>query len=65
MDCMDIKIGIPSSDGKTFWRTIGTVFVNDETAVIGADNKPATFAIDYPKAQGIIVSRKKREEPNQ
>ena len=62
MKCLDIKIGISGADNKTFWKTIGTVFVSDNSVVTGTNDKPATFVIDYPKANGIIVERKKKEE---
>jgi len=62
MKCLDIKIGTPTGNGKSFWRTIGTVFVADECDVCGQHGKPATFCIDFPKANGIIVPRKDKEE---
>jgi len=62
MICMDLKIAKPSKDGQTFWRTIGTVFVSDDAVVTGTNNKPATFMIDYPHANGIIVKREKKDE---
>jgi len=62
MKCMDIKIGTPTGQGKSFWRTIGTVFVSDQCDVFGPGDKPATFTIDYPKCNGIIVERKPKEE---
>ena len=62
MKCCEMKIGIPSKDGQTFWRTIGTVFLPDETALVHQNGKPITFVIDYPKANGIIVPREKKEK---
>jgi len=62
MLCMDLKIGKPGAQGKTFWRTIGTVFVADDANVCGDNNKPATFVIDYPATNGIIVYRDEKEE---
>lgn len=62
MKCYDIKIAKPSGEGKTFWRTIGTVFLGDDATVKGTDDKPATFVIDYPKCNGIIVPRPEKKE---
>lgn len=61
MKCLDMKIGTPTGDGKSFWNTIGTVFVADDVNVIGANGKPATFAMPFPKVSGIIVERKPKE----
>lgn len=63
MICMDLKIAKPQKEGPAFWRTIGTVFVSDDSIVIGQENKPATFVIDYPACSGIIVLRQKKQEP--
>jgi len=62
MKCLDMKIGLKNKDGKTFWKTIGTVFVSDEVAKEAEKDKPITFAIDYPATNGIIVNRKEKEE---
>ncbi len=62
MICCDIKIGIPSRDSTTFWRTIGTVFMPDDAVLVHPNGKPITFVIDYPKANGIIVKREKKSE---
>jgi hypothetical protein len=61
MKLYDIKIGIKSGE-KTFWKTIGTVFTDDNAKVFGSNGKPATFNIDYPATQGIIT---KRETPDE
>ena len=61
MKLYDIKIGIKSGE-KTFWKTIGTVFADDNAKVFGSNGKPATFNIDYPATQGIIT---KRETPDE
>lgn len=61
MKCLDMKIAKPTGEGKAFWRTIGTVFVGDDSEVTGQDGKPITFVIDFPKANGIIVPREKKE----
>lgn len=57
MKLYDIKMAVPGTEGKTFWRTIGTIFASDQTHIAGAGNKPAGFAIDYPSARGIVVPR--------
>ena len=62
MQILDIKVGIPSGNGKSFWHTIGTVFVSDDSVVKGTGDKPATFVIDYPATNGIIVYRDEKEE---
>lgn len=62
MKCMDLKIAKPTGEGKSFWRTIGTVFVADDAVVKGVGDKPATFVIDYPKCNGIIVNREPKKE---
>ena len=62
MICMDLKIAKPNKEGPAFWRTIGTVFVSDESVVIGQGDKPATFVIDYPACSGIIVLRQPKKE---
>ncbi len=64
MKCLDMKIGLPSSDNKTFWHTIGTVFVDDNFPSKRENGKPITFAIHHPKANGIIVSREEKKEPD-
>lgn len=61
MKLYDIKIGIRNGE-KTFWRNIGTVFADDDASIVGSSGKLCTFSIDYPKAQGIIVPRKTRDE---
>lgn len=61
MKLYDIKIGIKSGE-KTFWKTIGTVFADDNAKVFGSNGKPATFNIDYPAVQGIITKRETPEE---
>lgn len=61
MKLYDIKIGIRNGE-KTFWRNIGTVFAGDNANLVGGGNKPVTFSIDYPKAQGIVVPRKAKDE---
>jgi len=62
MQILDIKVGIPSGNGKSFWHTIGTVFVSDDSVVKGTGDKPATFVMPFPKVNGIIVSRKPKDE---
>ena len=62
MKCYDLKIAKPTGEGKAFWRTIGTVFLPDNAEISHPDGKPATFVIDYPKANGIIVPRGKKED---
>lgn len=61
MKLYDIKIGVKNGE-KTFWRNIGTVFAADDAHIVGGRDKPCTFSIDYPKAQGIIVPRKDKSE---
>lgn len=61
MKCYDLKIAKPTGEGKAFWRTIGTVFMADSVELVGANGKPATFVIDYPKANGIIVPRQAKK----
>lgn len=62
MKALDMKIGIPTGEGKSFWHTVGTVFVEDCCLVEGLNGKPATFVMPFPKCNGIIVERKKKEE---
>lgn len=62
MKIYDIKICIKGKNDSNFWKTIGTVFCNDNAKVCGFDGKPATFVIDYPATQGIIVARKAKKE---
>jgi len=56
----DMKIGKENAQGKTFWRTIGTVFCDESCEIYGANEHPAGFAIDYPGAKGIIVKRERK-----
>ena len=58
----DIVIAKKGAEGKTFWRTIGTVFGDEKTHIGKSNGKPVTFAIDFPEAQGIIVARTKKAE---
>ena len=57
MKIYDMKIGVKKQDGKTFWKTIGSVFLDDSALVIAPGDKPAGFTIDFPEASGIIVPR--------
>ena len=61
MKCFDIKIGIKTGNSKTFWKSIGTVFLSDESVVEGTNGKAASFVIDYPACTGIIVPREQKE----
>ncbi|MGE0021994.1 MAG: hypothetical protein AB7S72_20170 [Draconibacterium sp.] len=62
MKIYDIRIAVSQGEGKTFWKTIGTLFCSDNSHVEGKNKKPASFVIDYPNASGIIVRRKSEEE---
>jgi hypothetical protein len=61
MKLYDIKIGIKKGE-KTFWQTIGTIFCDDSSKLYGENDKPATFAIGFPTANGIVVGRLSKEE---
>lgn len=61
MKLYDIKIGVKNGE-KTFWRNIGTVFAADNAHIVGTGDRACSFSIDYPKAQGIIVPRKDKNE---
>jgi hypothetical protein len=61
MKIYEIKIGKKSGE-KTFWKTIGTVFCDDESKLFGSNGKPATFTIDYPACNGIIVKREAKKD---
>lgn len=62
MKIYDIRIAVQQGEGKTFWKPIGTVFCGDNARIEGNNKKPATFVIDFPQGQGIIVRRKSEEE---
>lgn len=62
MKIYDIRIAVSQGEGKTFWKTIGTIFCGDNARIEGKNNKPATFVIDFPAGQGIIVRRKSEDE---
>jgi hypothetical protein len=62
MKIYDIRIAISQGEGKTFWKTIGTIFCGDNARIEGKNGKPATFVIDFPAGQGIIVRRKSEDE---
>jgi len=62
MKIYDIIVAVPGKEGKTFWRTIGSVFTKDGTVLESDNNKPAGFSIDYPAARGIIAPRETKEE---
>ena len=57
----DLKIPIRYGEGKTYWKTIGTLFAHPDTHLVGLDNKPASFVIDYPPASGIIAKVEEKE----
>lgn len=61
MRIYDIKIGIQNGEKKTFWKTIGSVFCDDGSLIMGSNGKPATFVIDYPEARGIVVQRDEKK----
>lgn len=58
----DMKIGKTGTDGKTFWTTIGTVFLPDGAKIFDNSGKKPTFNIHYPQANGIIVPREKKKQ---
>ncbi len=61
MKLYDIKIGVHSEKDRTFWQNIGTIFASDDAKLTGANGKPATFVMNFPKANGIVVPREKKE----
>jgi len=61
MKMYEIKIGKKSGE-KTFWKTIGTIFCSDSCKLHGDNGKPATFVLDFPEANGIVVKRLTKEE---
>ena len=61
MKIYDIKIGKKSGE-KTFWKTIGTIFCDAGSKLYGEHGKPATFVLDFPEANGIVVKRLSKEE---
>jgi len=62
MKIYDIVIATKGKEGKTFWRTIGSVFASDESHLMNSNNKPAGFTIDYPQCSGIVVARKAKKD---
>jgi hypothetical protein len=61
MKIYEIKIGKKSGE-KTFWKTIGTIFCADTCKLHGDNGKPATFVLDFPEANGIVVKKLSKEE---
>lgn len=61
----DIIVAKKGAEGKTFWRTIGTIFGDDTTKIGKANGKPVTFSIDFPDASGIIVARKVKKNESE
>jgi len=57
----DIIMAVPGKEGKTYWRTIGTVFANDKSILESDNGKPAGFKIDFPAASGIVVPSKAKD----
>lgn len=58
----EIKVAIRYGEGKTFWKTIGSLFASPDTHLVGNDNKPAGFVLDWPEAQGIVVPAEDKKE---
>jgi hypothetical protein len=76
MKLFDIKVANKDVYGKTHWRTIGTVFANDDGSLFKYHptkkdengnhiSQPVGFCIDFPQAQGIIVPRLKKEQSDE
>jgi hypothetical protein len=61
MKIYEIKIGIKNGE-KTYWKTIGSIFTDDNAKIFGSNGKPATFVIDFPHANGIITKRESKED---
>jgi len=62
MKLFDVKIPIKSNSGTTYWKTIATVFASDDSHLLAESGKPATFAMDFPAASGIVVLREPRKQ---
>jgi hypothetical protein len=60
----EIKVAIRYGEGQTHWKTIGSVFTSPDTHLVGNNNKPASFVLDWPEAQGIIVPVKEKDDKN-
>ena len=61
----ELKVAIRYGEGQTHWKTIGSLFANPDTHLVGNAGKPASFVIDWPEAQGIVVPAKEKDKPNQ
>lgn len=61
----DIIMAVPGKEGKTYWRTIGTIFANEDSLLEQDGHKPAGFKIDFPAASGIVVPSKVKEDKDE